>query len=211
MMLPPLVRAAHLQNAAVALVEFDEIIGLQAHVIEFEERQFLVAFEPHLDGVHRQHAIDRKMPPDLAEKIDVVEAHQPVGVIGHDSVFAALAEVEEFGKDALDPLLVGLDRLERKHLAAFVLPGGIANPRRAAAHQRDRLAAGLLQQAQQHDLHQRADMERGRRAVEPDIGDEFPGCGLSVEPGEIRALMDVAARDQRGQELGRGTVIVGHD
>ena len=34
----PLIGAAHLQDAAVTAVELDEIIGLQDHVIEFEER-----------------------------------------------------------------------------------------------------------------------------------------------------------------------------
>jgi hypothetical protein len=33
----PLIGAAHLQHAAVTLVQLDEIIGLQDHVVEFEE------------------------------------------------------------------------------------------------------------------------------------------------------------------------------
>ena len=33
----PLIGAAHLQPAAVAPVQLDEIVGLQDHVIEFEE------------------------------------------------------------------------------------------------------------------------------------------------------------------------------
>ena len=36
----PLIRAAHLQPAAVALVQLDEIVGLQNHVVEFEERSY---------------------------------------------------------------------------------------------------------------------------------------------------------------------------
>ena len=50
----PLVRAAHLQHAAVAAEQFDEIVGLQDHVIEFEERQLLLALEPQLDGIERR-------------------------------------------------------------------------------------------------------------------------------------------------------------
>ncbi len=34
----PLIRAAHLQDAAEALLQLDEIVGLQDHVVEFEER-----------------------------------------------------------------------------------------------------------------------------------------------------------------------------
>jgi len=33
----PLVGAAHLQHAAVALVQFDKIVSLQDHVVEFKE------------------------------------------------------------------------------------------------------------------------------------------------------------------------------
>jgi hypothetical protein len=56
-----------------------------------------------------------------------------------------------------------------QHLAALVAPGGIADPRGAAAHHHDRLVPGLLQAAQHHDLHQAADMQRGRGGVEADI------------------------------------------
>ena len=69
----PLVGAAHLQAAAVAPVELDEIVGLQDHVVEFEERQRLLALEPQLDRIHRQHAVDREMPADIAQELDVVE------------------------------------------------------------------------------------------------------------------------------------------
>ena len=46
-------------------------------------------------------------------------------------------------------------------------------PCRAAAHQRDRLVAGLLQPVQHHDLYERADMQRRRGAVEADIGGDL--------------------------------------
>ena len=48
---PPLVRTAHLQDAAVAAVQLHEIIGLQNHVIEFQKRQRLFPVEPRLDAL----------------------------------------------------------------------------------------------------------------------------------------------------------------
>jgi hypothetical protein len=54
--------------------------------------------------------------------------------------------------------------------ARFVAPGRIADARRAAAHQHHRPVAMLLQQAQQHDGNQAADMQAVGRAVEADIG-----------------------------------------
>ena len=62
-----------------------------------------------------------------------------------------------------------------EQLAALVLARGIADLGRPAAHQHDRLVPGLLQAAQQHDLHQVADVERGRGRVEADIaGHDLP-------------------------------------
>ena len=98
----------------------------------------------------------------------------------------------------------------REKLAAFVLAGGIADHRRAAAHQRDRLAAGLLQPMQHHDLQQRADVQRRRGAIEADIGDQLAAQRLFVEAGEVRALVNVAALDQYAQEIGSGLKRVGH-
>ena len=76
--------------------------------------------------------------------------------------------------------------------------------RRAAAHQRDRLAAGLLQPVQHHDLDERADMQRGRGAIEADISDERARARLFVEAGEVRALVDEAALDERARKSDRG-------
>jgi hypothetical protein len=62
----PLVRAAHLQHAAVAPVELDEIVGLQDHVVEFQERKLLLAVEPLLDRIEGEHAVDREVAADVA-------------------------------------------------------------------------------------------------------------------------------------------------
>ena len=54
------------------LGQFNEIIALQNHVIEFKEGQRLIAFQAQFDGIHRQHAIDGEMPPDISQKWDVL-------------------------------------------------------------------------------------------------------------------------------------------
>ncbi len=150
------------------------------------------------------------MPPDVAQKVDVLELRQPVGVVGHDCVMLALAEADEMRERLADARLVGLDLFDRQQLAALVLAGRIADHRRAAAHQRDRLAAGLLKPVQHHDLHQRADMQRGSRAVEADIRGERPRARLVVEPAEIGTLMDIAALLHHAQKVGSGSERVGH-
>ena len=115
-----------------------------------------------------------------------------------------VAEADEMGEGVLDARLVGLDRLDGEQLPALVLARGVADQGRAAAHQRHGLAAGLLQPVQHHDLDERADVQRRRRAVEADIGDEVARAGLVVEAREVRALMDIAALLHHAQEVGCG-------
>src|SRR3546814_10712614 len=57
---------AHLEPATGALREFAEVVGLVNHVIEFEERQRLLAIEPQLDRIEAQHPVDRQMLADRA-------------------------------------------------------------------------------------------------------------------------------------------------
>src|SRR3546814_8886047 len=52
--------------------------------------------------------------------------------------------------------------------ARFVLEARAADLAGTAAHQHDRLVPRLLKPAQQHDLYQAADMQRGRRRIEAD-------------------------------------------
>src|SRR5262249_32875547 len=63
----PLVGSAHLQNAAVALVQLHEIVGLQNHVVEFEEGQGLLALEPQLHRIECEHLVDGEVAPDVAQ------------------------------------------------------------------------------------------------------------------------------------------------
>ncbi len=141
------------------------------------------------------------MAPDVTKEFDVVEGGQPLGVVGHDGVTTASAEVDEAREGAFDALLVGLDLLQGQELAALVPPGGIADPRRASAHQRDRLAAGLLQPMEHHDREEMADVERGRRAIVAHIGHELARQGLRVEPLRIGALMNEAPLREHLQEI----------
>ena len=150
------------------------------------------------------------MPPDVAQEIDVVELGEPIGVVGHDGVALAVAEADEMGERLADAGLVGLDLGDRQQLAALVLAGRVADHRRAAAHQRDRLAARLLEPVQHHDLDERADVQRGRGAIEADVARERPRTRLVVEPLKIGALMNISALLHHAQEVGSGLERVGH-
>ena len=191
-----------MQRHPVALVEFGEVVSLQAHVVEFEEGEFLLPGQSQLDRIHGQHSVDREIAPDVAEKIDVVELGEPVRVVGHDRVVLAVAKADETRERLSDPCFVGLDCFRGEQLATFVLARRVADHRRAAAHQRDWLGPRFLQPMQHHDLHERADVQRRGGAIEADVSDERSGAGLVVQTGEIRALMDEPARLHHAQKIG---------
>ena len=183
-------------------MQLDEIVGLQNHVVEFEERQLLVALEAHAHAVEGQHAVDREMAPDIAEELDVVELRQPLGVVDHQRIAAAIAEADEARERAPDAVLVPFDLIEGEQAPALVAAGRIADAGRAAAHQGDRLAAGLLQPMQHHDRQEMPDMQGRGRAVVAHIGGELTGPCLGVEALGIGALVDIAPLGQHGQEFG---------
>ena len=48
-----------------------EIVGLEDHVIEFEEGQRLLAVEAKLDRIEGHHAVDGEMRPDRAQQVEI--------------------------------------------------------------------------------------------------------------------------------------------
>jgi hypothetical protein len=97
--------------------------------------------------------------------------------------------------------MVGQKRTSR------VLSRRVANLRRAAAHQDNRLVARLLQRAQHHDLDEGADMEAVCGAVKADIGGHDLLRGLLVEALEVGRLMNVSTFGENADQLG----FVAHD
>src|SRR3546814_13585379 len=83
---------AHLEPATGALREFAEVVGLENHVIEFEERQRLLAIEPQLDRIEAQHPVDREMLADRAQEGDVFERVEPSGIVEHHRIRWPAAE-----------------------------------------------------------------------------------------------------------------------
>ncbi len=100
-----------------------------------------------------------------------------------------------------NPGHVGGDLLVAEELAQFLLARGIADAAGAAAEQHHRPMPVSLQQAQHHDLHERADMQRIRRAVEPDIAGKAAFQQGDVEPFGIGALEREAALGGLAQEI----------
>ena len=133
------------------------------------------------------------MAADVAQQRNIQKRVEPVGVVGHHRVGRAVAEFEVVGEALPDARHVGVDLLRRQQLARLVAARRIADLGRAAAHQRDRLVAGLLPPAQQHDLQEMADMQRIGRAVEADVGRANAARQQLIEARRIAALMHHAA------------------
>jgi hypothetical protein len=93
----------------MAARQLHEIVGLQDHVVELDEGQLLLPVEAQADRVEGQHAVDREVPADVAQELDVVELRQPLGVVDHEGVRLTLAETEEPGEHGGDAGLVRLD------------------------------------------------------------------------------------------------------
>src|SRR5713101_4259677 len=132
----------------------------------------MLPLEPQLDGILSEHAVNGEMAADIAQEIYVVEAVEPVGIVGHQG-FAA-AEGEELGKYRADAGKVLRDVLVAQQPPTFVLAGRVADPRSAATHQGDWPMSGLLEPVQQHDLDEAAHMERRGGAIKSDIGRDWP-------------------------------------
>ena len=141
------------------------------------------------------------MPAVIAQKIDVVQAIEPVGVVDHERVALAVTEAQEFGEHKLHAGDVRGDLGIAQKLACLVLAGRIADLGRASADQDDRPVPGLLKLPQHHDADQMADMEGRGGAVEADIaGQPLTAC-QPVQPRLVGRLVDKAPRCQLVQKV----------
>ena len=188
----PLVVAAELHVAAVVLEQVVEVVGLHRHVVELEEAQTLL--HALLEALGTEHIINREARADVADKLDVVEVHQPVGVIYH--LRLALTEFDEALHLLLEAVAVVLDGLDSHHRAHIGTAGRVADHSGAAADQRDRLVACHLHALHQAERHKVANMQAVRGRIEADV----EGCLAVVDHLAdlffVRYLRDQTARFQ---------------
>ena len=119
----PLVGPAHLQAAPCAARQFQEIIGLEDHVVEFEEGQRLLAVEPQLDRIKLSIRLTEKCCPSRAGR-GCIPAVEPLGVIEHDRIGGPSPNVRYFSKTPKMPaLLFSMSWSDRSGRAAS-LPEG---------------------------------------------------------------------------------------
>ena len=185
----------------MAAAQFQEVIGLQQHVVEFKKRQRLIAFQPLLHAFHGQHAIDAEMPPDITQEGNIKQLIQPFRVIQHDGIGRAITKGQEGVKHLPNAGLVGFDLRIGKQGPRFIPKGRIAHFGGATAHQHHRAIAGALHQPQQHDLHQGPHMQAIRGRIKADIAGQGPSLQPRQKGAFFGGLVNIAAFPRHMQEI----------
>jgi len=166
-----------------------EVVALHDHVVELEEGQaFLHAL---LVALSTQHVVHAEAGTDFAQKLDVVEVQEPVGVIQHHSL--AVAKLDEALHLALEALGVMVDVLFGQHFAHIGTPGGVTDHGGAAADQGDGTVACLLQAFHQGQGHKVASGQAVGRAVKADVERSLAVVDYLFDFLFVRNLCDQAA------------------
>ncbi len=77
----PLVRAAHLQLAAVVPVEVVVVVGLQQHVAELGVGDAMLPRHPSLHALPGDHLVDRDVLADVTQEVQEAQLPRPVEVV----------------------------------------------------------------------------------------------------------------------------------
>ena len=188
----PLIVAAKLHVAAIFLEKMVEIIALHDHVVELKEAQTL--FHALLVALGTEHVVHAEACTDLAQKLNIIEIEQPVGVVDHDGL--VLAEFDEAFHLVAEALGVVVDIRLGEHLTHIGAARGIADHRGTPADERDRLVAGHLQAFHERERHEVTGRQAVRRAVKADIKASLSVVDQVVDLLLIGDLRDKAAPDK---------------
>ncbi|MNP13657.1 hypothetical protein D3C76_1059470 [compost metagenome] len=98
---------------------------------------------PH--RVKRQQAINREVPPDLVEELQIADTIEPLRVVDHEARSLPQMQVAtESPRDAGD---IGLNLRLIEYRSALVPEAWVTDTRCRATDQQDRTVPGLLQPA----------------------------------------------------------------
>jgi hypothetical protein len=175
-----LIRTTELQCAAILARQFQKVISLENHIVEFKKGQRLFAFQPQLDRVKGQHPVDREMAPDLPQKGYIFELVQPLGIVDQYGIGRAVTEGQKTFKTGPNRCNIGLDPFVIEQFTDFIFAGRVANLGRAASHHNYGLVSGLLQAAKQHDRNEIADVERIGGSIKSDIAGDNAFRGKTI-------------------------------
>ncbi|MEC5207463.1 hypothetical protein QF022_002419 [Vogesella perlucida] len=172
----PLVGTANLQYAAVATVQLGKVVTLQQAVAELGVADALVfAVDALLYRFLLDHLVDGEVLTDVAQELQCAHAAKPVVVVGHDGGVVAV-KAQERRYLAADFFYPAGNHVRGVQLALGSLEAGVADHAGGAAHQGDRLVAGLLEALQHQYRYQMAQVQAVGGGVEAAIqGHAFLG------------------------------------
>ena len=194
----PLIAAARLQLAAVAIEQMDEVVRLQQHVAEFGVAHsrlgvpLVAAAEPTLHRVLGQHHVHREVLADVPEEFEIGPRPGPLEVVHQQRPRPALLEVDELLHLPLHAVDVELQLLFAEQIPLGALAARIADHPCRPAHDGDRPMSRPLEPPEHHHAQQVAHVQAVGRRVEAGVERAW----LFVEPGakrRIGGLMDEAA------------------
>ena len=182
------------------MTEFQKVVSLHDHVVEFEEGQPLLP--TRFVGFSSQHAVHGEMCPNLAQKFDVVELPQPIAVVDHQRL--ALRKIDETRDLLLEAVAVVLDIRVCQHPAHVRAPRRIADRSRAAAHETHGTMPGTLHVRHRHESEEMSNMKTVCRRVEPCVeghalfAEQFAHaffiCALSDETALFQNIKNICQR-----------------
>ena len=180
----PLVAAAELQLAVVAVVELQEVPRLQEHVAELGERQGLFPLlQPGPDRFLADHLVDAEELADVAQEVEQAGGAEPLGVVDQEGAGVSPASSCRNREIwAATPARLASSWSALSRLRSSLLPLGSPIMPGPSADQGDRTVAGLLEPAQQAELLEVADVQAVGGRIEADI-EHHPGPVDAVGQG----------------------------
>ena len=188
----PLVIPAKLHIAAIVLEHKVKVIGLHNHIVEFQERKAL--FHTLLIALGPQHIVDAKAGPYLAQQLNVVQLHKPIGIIQHNRLIRT--KFDETLHLAFKALGIVGNVLSGKHLAHIRTPRRIADHGSTAADKSNGTVSGHLQTLHQRKRHKMAGCKTIGSAVKANIECRFSGIDHVFDFFFIGHLCNQAAGHQ---------------
>ena len=182
----PLVGAADLKRAAVPLVQFHVVVGLQQHVAELGVGD-AVTFETSPHRVAVEHDVHREVLADVAEELDRRQLPGPRQVVLDDGAGRRVVELDEafqLAPDPVGPVGDGVGGVQ----GAFAGLARVADHPGGAAGEHDRPVSGLLKAPQRQQRHQMAGVQARRGGIEARVdGDRSGGqqFGKRVAVGRL--------------------------
>lgn len=170
-----------------------KIVGLQQLVAELREADAGLAAEAIFYTVLGDHAAEREVLADVAQKIEEADRRGPIGVVDDPRGISSGGKIEESPElDADSAVIVG-ELLAAEQIAFGGLAARVSDHAGSAAGEADCVMTRQLKAAQRQLRHQVTDVERVPGRIEAAIKRDRPRAQALGERSKVGAIGDEAA------------------